>query len=1079
MPPSSHSLLTLTQNYLPPSDQLIVAQAQALAARAHAGFTRKDGRPYLEHVTAVAQQLAAWGAPAAVLAAGLLHDIRKEHYAAGLTLAEVAETLGEEVAQLVQNVSRLGRLGTPYSTEYADSAQERMAMVTSQLPWVALMLQRSPTAVVIKIADKLHNYQSLTALPLVRQLAFATSTMSIFVPFAERLGMRAVKRLLEDHAFAILQPDAFATMQQHYHPAARRAAAGPIIEQMQQALAAQGMAVQIASKHRSLFDMYRLETAAQNAIPLHLADPIIMMTSDRAACYQALGVVHALWPPQPGQMVDYIAAPRPNGYRALHTRLHIAEQEWLVVAIRDQMMEVVADWGITAVWQGIPVQLGSTFPDWQEPPPGKIGVLTPDGDFITLPQAATPVDFAYAIHIGLGHQCMGAMVNGKQVPLDWHLESGDVVRILTGSAHVGPSPEWLSFVKTARARAAIRRWLKAEKPEDVAATGWRLLDEQLRPAGMTLSSPPVMGRLTAVAHHLGYATRDALLLAIGLGQADGPKVLRALQAVDDKTEGRPTLRATIVSVTEADMPQRLAACCRPAPPDAIVGYMTKVGVVTIHRASCYKVRRLRPLIQADWPLIDMQPHAEVHILALDRPGLVHDVSRVVAAADITMTSFHADRIPDGSAQIRIGFSEVPRWQLDRLIMQLEGIADVRRVERRAPSLPAQVLGEAGWGQQFENPYTLRPVTGASFYGRKRELRELIQNLRDVRPGEAVLLWGPRRIGKTSLLLELQQRIMSGQDYVLVFVDMQRLSGRSTTIFIRDILRAIAQALGQPEETPKLNRLKRDPLGYFRSFLDNNPILRHKHLVLIIDEFQLLPHLTEEEVTLADLNRTFRSLIQHRGGLTIIFSGGGVLGALLQQPEASFMLEVAHYQKIDCLEETAARQLIVEPAQHVTYAEKVVDNLLYLTAGHPYYLQWLCGELVARADREQQRIIADEHLEALLNEWLPEQGEQFFNHLWGSSAGFSRPQQFISKLVLAALATHAGVGGSLSLADVETILQEVLVDTPQLWYVLQDLAKMDTVIVENDHYAVKMPLFQRWMRANYTVERVLKEEKRRL
>ncbi|MBX3059366.1 MAG: HD domain-containing protein [Anaerolineae bacterium] len=1072
LPPS---LAPLISPYLSAADQETVAQAYALAAQAHAGFFRHDGSPYLAHVTAVAAQLAHWYAPAPVLAAALLHDVRKPTYAAGIDLARVTAVLGYEVAQLVENVSRLGRLGAPYSTDYPDSSQDRMAQVADQLPWVALMLQRSPLAVVIKIADKLHNFASLTVLPEARQLDFANGVMSIFAPFAERLGMRIAKRQLEDYAFAVLQPALFADLQRRYPEAARQAAAQPIMDRLHTAFAGRSFPAQLFTRHRSLFDMHHLEAVAQKEIPLHLADPLIVICPDEAACYQALGVVHALWTPQPGQIWDYIAAPRPNGYRGLHTRVHLDEGEWLSVVIRDEAMDVAAEYGVTAVWRGVSIELQSPFPAWQEPPAGKIGVLTPIGDFISLPVGATPVDFAYAIHMGLGHQCTGALVNGKQVTLDQPLENGDVVRILTGAANVGPPPEWLNFAKTARARSAIRRWLKAQKPQHAAESGWQKVDEALRPAGLTLSAPNVMNRLTAVARQLGFESRDALLLAAGLNQVDLGRLLRLMQETAESGDDPAPLHATIVSLAEADMSQRLAACCRPAPPDAIVGYVTKSGVLSIHRANCYKVRHLGPLIQAEWPLVDSQPRAEIQLLALDRPGLVRDVSQIMADADINMTSFHADRLADGSARIVLGLGEIPRWRLDRLVAQLEGIQQVRQVERRAPTLSGQLMHDSVLARHFDNPYTLRPVSGAGFYGRRRELRELINNLRDVRPGEAVLLWGPRRIGKTSLLLEFQQRVMASQDYVLVFLDMQRLSGRSTTIFIRDILRAVAQAIGHPEVTPRINRLRRDPLGYFRSFLDNNPYLRDKQIVMIIDEFQLLPHLTEEEVSLADINLAFRSLIQHRGGLSIIFSGGGVLDSLLSQPDASFMLEVARYQKVDCLDEPAARQLIVEPAQRVTYTPTAVDNLLALTARHPYYLQWLCGELMARADREERQVIADEDVERLLAEWLPEQGEQFFNHLWGSSAGLTRPQQFLSKL---ALVTMAGsTEETMSLAEMENSLSGVLVDTPRLWYVLQDLAQMDTVTAVGERYVIKMPLFRRWLQANYTIDRVLKERTR--
>lgn len=1070
-------LFRISQTYVSAVEQQQIVRAYTFAEAAHRGFSRKDGTPYIDHPTAVACQLAAWHAPSHVVISALFHDILKENYATNVSLSDIESHFGQQTASLVDDIARLGRYGAPYSADIPNTMQERMAYVTAQLPWVAIILQRSPLAVVVKIADKLHNFQSLQVLSEDRQIAFATGVMSIFVPFAERLGMRAAKRNLEDAAFAILQPEKFKEMQERYAINARTKATQSIIERIKTELTAQQIAALVSIKHRSFFDMNRLETEKKKEIPLHLADPVIIITTQKTDCYRAMGAIHALWSPKPSEIWDYIAAPKPNGYRGLHSQLHYQDGEWLVTAIRDLEMDVAADYGLTAKWQGVPVQVRFTIPAWQEPPSGSIGVLTPDGDFLTLPQGSTPVDFAYAIHIGLGHHCTGALVNGRHVPLDWQLESGDVVRVLTGKANVGPSRDWLSFVQTNRARNAIRRWLKDEKPEDAAENGWRLLDEQLRRNGLTLSTPQTMSQLVTVAKNLNFPSRNRLLLAVGLGEIEAARVEEALQNSQKDDEGPPNLQATIVSLAEADMPQRLAACCRPAPPDAIVGYVTKSGNVTIHRANCHQIKRLRPLIQADWPHIDIQPKTEIQLQGVDRPGLVRDVSTLVAASGISMISFHADRMTDGSALINIGLEEVPRWQLDRLVSQLNGIEDIRQVEPHAPTLSAQVGRKSVLARHFDNPYTLRPVTGKSFYGRRKELKELINNLRDVRPGEAVLLWGPRRIGKTSLLLEFKQQVMSSDDYVLVFVDMQRLSGRSTTMFIRDILRAIANVLDNTQP-PKLTRLRRDPLGYFRSFLENAPQLQNKHLVLIIDEFQLLPHLKEEEISLADLNRAFRSIIQHRGGLSIIFSGGGVLDTLLKQPDASFMLEVARYQKIDCLDETAARQLIIEPSQRVVFGGNVVDRLLAETARHPYYLQWLCGELIARADRDKKQTIDQFQLDRLLTEWLPIQGEQFFNHLWGSSTGFSPEQQYLSKLVLTALATKTAVNGWLPVEKLEAILKPYVPDTSQIWFVLQDLAQMDTLnFPEDGRYTIKMPLFQKWLTANMTVERVVKENKR--
>lgn len=994
---------TLLQSYLAAADQAFVLRAYQFACQGLDQASHPDGRLLHHHATAVANQLAQWQAPAAVLAAALLAPM---HANAPLDLAhlnQLATHFSLEVAQLVQNLASHDQLSDNYATDYITSTSERLAVITSELPWLVLTLQRSPTAVVIRLADKLQQFQSLANLPLPAQTAFATNVNAIFVPFADRLGMKLVKYKLEDAAFAVLQPELFASMQKRYPVAKRTQAMLPLLQQVGHALAQRGIAAHVKTQTRSFFDLYRLESSIKSELPFYLIDPIVVIVEDVAACYQALGAVNSIWPPQLSQISDLIAAPRANGYRALHTRLHFQPDEVVIVLIRDQAMQVIAEAGITAVWCGYPSPIDLKFPGWQDPPPGKINLLTPSGDIMTLPKGATPIDFAYAIHIGLGHQCTGAMVNGRTKSLNTPLENGDVVRILTGMAHVGPSPEWLSFTKTKRARTAIRRWFKTEHDNHF--------------------SPP--------------NSPDNLALK----------------------EAQPAPKAILRSLAEADLPQRIAACCRPDPPDDIVGYVTKNHVVSIHRANCARVRGLRPLIEAYWENMDLQLHKEIYLLVLDRPGLVRDVSQVVANAQLNMNAFFAERGLDGSAQIRIVLGEVPHWKTDQLLTELNTVPGIRFVERRTPSF-STMLTNSGVER---NPYTLRPVTGHAFYGRQRELMQLIQNLRDVRPGEAVLLWGPRRVGKTSLLLQLEQHIMNNRDYIMVFIDMQRLSGRSTTIFIRDILRKISEAVGEPQTAPKFNRLRQDPLGYFRSFLDNSPILRRKHLVLILDEFQLLADLSEEEVTLADINHTFRSLIQHQGGLTIIFSGGGVLDMLLRQSEASFMLEVARYQKIEGLDEAAARQLVEEPARHIRYSATAVDHLLYLTARHPYYLQWICGELMTWAEREQWQQIDKLHLQLLLDEWLPQQGEQFFNHLWGSSTKFNARDLFINKLLLTVLATQADAHSFLSLSQIEAHFpNQILSKKDSLWYMLQNLAKMDTVLMKDEQYTIQIPLFHRWM-----------------
>ncbi|MCB8942214.1 MAG: TGS domain-containing protein [Ardenticatenaceae bacterium] len=554
-------------------------------------------------------------------------------------------------------------------------------------------------------------------------------------------------------------------------------------------------------------------------------------------------------------------------------------------------------------------------------------VFTPQGDELLLPVGATAIDFAYAVHLELGHECTGVLVNGRSTPLSSPLQDGDVVKILTSQVGVGPSPDWLDVVQTRRARSAIRHWLKE--------------------------------------------------------QAEA----------EDETTAVPISAHTL------------------------------------------------------------------ELTALTRPTLLTEITLLVAQSGQNMSRFQAEQVSGELTRVEVGLAAVPEVLLAKL-RQVEGVQWVTVGVAQRPFSPAAI----------SNPHTLRPVSGEGFFGRRAELRELVNNLRGVRPGEAVLLWGARRVGKTSLLMQFQQNVLGRGDYLPVFVDMQRLSGRSTSRFLHDIYKSIAEAID--EKPPTVTRMKRDPLGFFRSFLENEARLQDRHLVLILDEFQLLAELEEDGVTVADINRYFRSLIQHGRGLTVIFSGGGVLDVLLKQPAASFMLEVAVYQQIGCLDEAAARQLIEQSVARVQYEAAVVESLLSLTAGHPYYLQWVCGELVARAERHGRSHIMPTDLTTLLTEWLPGQGEQFFSHLWGSSVGLTREMQQRYKVVVTAVAQSNKTWQPLN--KIARTLAPYLAES-EVWRLAQDLVKMDTLLVLGKRYALKVPLFARWLRANVTVEGVVREE----
>ncbi|MCL4294220.1 MAG: HD domain-containing protein [Anaerolineae bacterium] len=1072
---AGYALIEKVAGYAGPQSQDIVECALALATEAYVENYRLDGHPYIHHAIAVAEILASWSAPANVVAAGLLHDVPKEINSSLPSLELIQTRCGSQVADIVQGVVQLARLSPTFPSRKIDEPFDTVEHLAKRLPWVTLVLQRTPLAVVVKIADRLDNFRSLDVLSLEQQEAFAASVMNIFAPLADRLGMRAVKRELENSAFRVLQPEEFQKIRERYPIEAREAAAKSIIENAHRHLTGRGLEVQVSCAPHSLYSLYRHEVERGQPFPFHLAQSLLILTNNALACYQALGLVHELWPPQPGEIRDYIAASKPNGYRGLHTQVRYQPGEILGVRIRDNEMHLVDEHGMTASWLGVSESLLPNLPEWKEPPPGKILVFTLNGDLKILPKGATPIDFAYAIHRGFGHQCTGAVVNGSIVPLDESLCSGDVVKILTSGASVGPSPDWLNMVKTSKARREIRRWLDSQKPEEMAQKGWDLLNARLREQGVMLSYTQTTDRLRTIAESLGYESVRQLLAAIGLGRHNLEAILPKIQEVSQKVDNLHSLKATIVSVEESGLPRRYARCCRPLPPDLIVGYVTKENLVVIHRADCGNVRSLRPLITAEWDTIPWQYKAEIEIIALDRIGLVRDVSTIIAEVGICMASFHADQIEDGSAHIQVGLGDISAQQLDHVFNRLKSVPDVRSITPSSPNIPFRYTERSVVAHHFTNPYTLAPVSGNRFYGRRAELRELVNNLRYVRPGEAVLFWGPRRVGKTSLLLEFQRTVMSGEDYLPVFIDMQRLSGSNTTRLLFDIMRAIAQDKHNSDITiPTFTRIKRDPLGYFRSFVENTLALYGKHIVLILDEFQILSGLKEEQITLSDVNRYFRSLIQHRSGMSIIFSGGGVLDNLLQQANTSSLLEVTRNQRIGCLTREEARQLIVEPVKRVKYDSSVVERLLDLTAGHPYYLQLLCGELVTCTDQENN-IIKNEHLNRLLSDWLPDQGEQFFGHLWGSDSGIDRITQNWNKIVLTAIAFNANENHWVNFSRVADNGVTKVINETILWQVLQNLVKMETLETkDNIHYRIKVELFEHWLQENYAIQRVVKE-----
>lgn len=1071
MSPSTH-LIQQVVSYAGEGAGPQLARALALAEQAHAGQACRAGEPYVAHVIAVAEILSTWRAPVDVVIAGLLHDVADPRYTERPALDAARAAFGDAIAARIQAIGQLSRVGLSQLADEPTSLRHEAMMDAAQLPGIVRVLHQDPIAAVVKIADRIERLISGCALPEDQAQRFALATRAIFVSIANRLGMWHAKRELEDGIFRLVDPDAYAEAAELYSEARRVAAAAPLIQTTQDQLAAAGIQGQIGLMPASFYSLHRKTQQADKPIPLHLLTSLLIRVEDADTCYSALRALHQLWPPFSGQIWDYIASPKSNNYRGIHTRLrHPTGTTPLTVVIRTQEMDLIAERGITAAWAGAPEHLLPKPPVWREPPANRIAVFTPNGDLKILPQDATPIDFAYAIHPMIGHQCERALVNGEAVPLARALCTGDMVEIITSETSPGPCEDWLDKAKSRKARSEIRRWLMSQRPDGVAQKGWDLLDARLRETGATLTSAETAGRLQAVASEFGYNTARDLQIAIALGRVKPAKVLKQMQDAA-RIYGLPAPRAINVPPVYAYRRQRLAKCCRPIAPDAIVGYLTRQNEMVIHRADCPTVRSLRPLLSVEWQTRPWQDCAQLDITADDRAGLVRDIGAAVADLGIGMSHFHADRMDDGSARVTIDLDQTTRQRTETLVTHLRKLESVR--ELRWNNAPSGRPSDSA--HRPPSPYTLSPVTGQRFFGRATELRRLHDYLYDPAPGKAILLWGPRRIGKTSLLGQLTQQL-EDDVFMPVNIDLQSISGQDTTVFLYKVAQVLAAAANnQRVAVPKFNRMRSNPLGYFRSFMEALGRHESRHIILMLDEFQVLAGLTEAGATLADSFAYLRSLIMSGSQISFLFCGGGVLDTLRQQVGVSSLLNVTHTQKVDCLPLDEARRLIIEPAQHLHYDDDVVEDLLALTAGHPFYLQMLCKELADSAYQSNGTRVSKGHLQSVTCDWLPTEEEHHFNHLWGADSTLDPKLQQQYKLFLAALATLADDADRwVSFEAVRGALAPAWADERSLWRGLQALTKMDTLTFDgSERYRLKVPVCQRWIAANYTISRTMRE-----
>jgi guanosine-3',5'-bis(diphosphate) 3'-pyrophosphohydrolase len=704
----------------PKADVRLIERAYETAARLHAGQSRNSGDPYITHPLAVATILAELGMPHDTICAALLHDtVEDTQY----TIGQLREEFGEDIAALVDGVTKLDKV------KYGDAAQAETVRK------MVVAMSRDIRVLVIKLADRLHNMRTLRYIPRAKQEKKSRETLEIFAPLAHRLGMNTVKWELEDLAFATLFPkryDEIARLVSERAPR-REMFLQEVVEDVQDDLKDAKIKAQVTGRPKHYYSVYQ-KMIARNVSFDDIYDlvGIRILVDSLRDCYAVLGTVHARWNPVPGRFKDYIAMPKFNMYQSLHTTVIGPEGKPVELQIRTWGMHKRAEYGVAAHWKYKEEMVGGggttdmtwlrQLVDWQretEDPAefldslrfdlggAEVYVFTPRGEVIALPQGATPVDFAYAIHTEVGHRTIGARVNGRLVALESALSNGDTVEIFTSKApDAGPSQDWLGFVQSARARNKIRHWFSKERREAAAETGKTAIARMMRKQNLPLQRLATADALNAIATELHYTDLSALYAAVGEGHVSAQSVVAKLVKSAGGVEGAHEDLAEATLVTRAPRPAspagdsgvvvegsndvwaRLSKCCTPVPGDAITGFVTRGNGVSVHRADCVNLEHLvesqpERVVNVRWsPREGSQFLVAIQVEALDRTGLLSDVTRSISDQHVNILSATVQTTRDRVAFSRFTFEMGDPKHLGavlRAVRAIDGVYDVYRV----------------------------------------------------------------------------------------------------------------------------------------------------------------------------------------------------------------------------------------------------------------------------------------------------------------------------------------------------------------------------------------------------------------
>jgi GTP pyrophosphokinase len=724
--------------YNPDADLTGLDDVFAFAQEAHAGQSRKSGEAFVNHPIEVALILAELHMDTPTLKAALLHDVVED---SEVTLEEVRERFGDEVAELVDGVTKLGKI----EFESLSEAQ------SNNLRKMLIAMAKDIRVILIKLADRLHNMRTLAALPPDRRIDKARETMEIYAPLAHRLGISSIKWELEDLSFYYLEPHKFHQVSRMVAESreAREAYMQQVIDEISEQLEAVGIHARISGRPKHLFSVYqKMSRKGKDFNEIYDLIALRVLVDSVKDCYGALGTVHSIWKPVPGRFKDYVAMPKFNMYQSLHTTVIGPSGAPLEIQLRSEEMHRTAEYGVAAHWR---YKEGGRSEDsfderlawlrqmleWQTELKDprefmealkidlfeeEVFVFSPKGDVISLKRGSTPIDFAYAIHTEVGNHCVGAKVNGSIVPLGYELQMGDRVEVLTNK-NANPSRDWLNIVRTSSAKSKIRNYFSKATREDDLVRGRDELAKVMRKHGLGIGSKNAEKAIGAVSQEMNYAHADDIIAAIGAGKVSakqvGTKLLKLMAKAGEAAKPEPvheefTLDKPMMAPRAKrrragagirvkgldDALIRLANCCHPVPGDDIIGFVTRGRGVSVHRKDCPNARELlstpERIIDVEWDLgLETTFQVEIVVEAMDRLRLLQDVTSSLAEQGVNILASSTTTQRDGIVVMRFLFELGNLSRLDSILREMRSVEGAFEARRTMP-------GEATQRRKGEN-----------------------------------------------------------------------------------------------------------------------------------------------------------------------------------------------------------------------------------------------------------------------------------------------------------------------------------------------------------------------------------------